>query len=281
MVRAAGKREPARRIRFAGVDIPVPAPRLDLSGQTAIVTGGSRGIGRATVEALARAGASVVFSFHRHRAAAEEVVERAGADRVTAVRADVSRPRDADRLVAAARRRHHRIDILVNNAGIWDPPGGTPFERLSERAWRRTMAINLDGAHLVTRRVIPLMKRRRSGRIVFVSSTAGQRGEERHGDYAATKGALISLTKSLAVELGPHGILVNAVAPWWVDTDMSHAALLRARRDRELKRGEWSPLDRVAAPEEIAGPILFLCSHLSTYVTGEILNVNGGTILCG
>ena len=281
MVRAAGKREPARRIRFAGADIPVPAPRLDLSGQTAIVTGGSRGIGRATVEALARAGASVVFSFHRHRAAAEEVVERAGADRVTAVRADVSRPRDADRLVAAARRRHHRIDILVNNAGIWDPPGGTPFERLSQRAWRRTMAINLDGAHLVTRRVIPLMKRRRSGRIVFVSSTAGQRGEERHGDYAATKGALISLTKSLAVELGPHGILVNAVAPWWVDTDMSHAALLRARRDRELKRGEWSPLDRVAAPEEIAGPILFLCSHLSTYVTGEILNVNGGTILCG
>ena len=281
MARAAGKQEPARRVRFAGARVTAPGPRLDLSGQVAIVTGGSRGIGRATVEALARAGASVVFSFHRHRAAADEVVERAGPDRVTAVRADVSRARDAERLVAAARRRHHRVDILVNNAGIWEPPGGTPFERLSERAWRRTMAINLDGAHLVTRRVIPLMKRRRSGRIVFVSSTAGQRGEERHGEYAATKGALISLTKSLAVELGPHGILVNAVAPWWVDTDMSHAALLRARRDRELKRGEWSPLDRVAAPEEIAGPILFLCSHLSTYVTGEILNVNGGTILCG
>ena len=281
MPRAAGGSEPARRIRFAGPGVPAPAPRIDLSGQVAIVTGGSRGIGRATVEALARAGASVVFSFHRHRAAAAEVVARAGADRVTAVQADVSRGRDADRLVAAARRRHRRVDILVNNAGIWDPPGGTPFERLSERAWRRTMAINLDGVHLVTRRVIPLMKRRGSGRIVLVSSTAGQRGEERHGEYAATKGALISLTKSLAVELGPHGILVNAVAPWWVDTDMSHAALVRLRRDRTLKSGEWSPLDRVAAPEEIAGPILFLCSHLSTYVTGEILNVNGGTILCG
>ena len=281
MAPASRKPEPAGRIRFAGTRVPSPGPRIDLSGQAAIVTGGSRGIGRATVEALAQAGASVVFSFHRNRAAAEEVVERAGADRVVAVRADVSQPRDADRLVEAARRRHHRVDVLVNNAGIWDPPGGTPFEKLSERAWRRTMAINLDGAHLVTRRVIPLMKRRRSGRIVFVSSTAGQRGEERHGEYAATKGALISLTKSLAVELGPHGILVNAVAPWWVDTDMSHAALVRLRRGRELKRGEWSPLDRVAAPEEIAGPILFLCSHLATYVTGEILNVNGGTILCG
>ena len=281
MPRAAGKPEPARRIRFAGARDHAPVPRIDLGGQTAIVTGGSRGIGRATVEALAGAGAAVVFSYHRHRGAADEVVARAGADRVTAVRADVSRARDADRLVETARRKHHRVDILVNNAGIWEPPGGTPFESLSERAWRRTMAINLDGAHLVTRRVIPLMKRRRSGRIVFVSSTAGQRGEERHGEYAATKGALIALAKSLAVELGQHGILVNAIAPWWVDTDMSHGALVRLRRNRELGRGEWSPLDRVAAPEEIAGPILFLCSHLSTFVTGEILNVNGGTILCG
>jgi 3-oxoacyl-[acyl-carrier protein] reductase len=259
----------------------VMAPRIDLSGQVAIVTGGSRGIGRATVEALARAGAAVVFSYHRNRDAAGEVVETAGADRVTAVRADVSRAQDADRLVEAARARHRRVDILVNNAGIWEPPGGTPFERLSARSWRRTMAVNLDGVHLVTRRVIPLLKRRGAGRIVFVSSTSGQRGEELHGDYAATKGALISLTKSLAVELGPHGILVNAVAPWWVDTDMSHATLARLRRARTLKRGEWSPLDRVAEPEEIAGPILFLCSHLASYITGEILNVNGGTILCG
>jgi 3-oxoacyl-[acyl-carrier protein] reductase len=258
----------------------VPAPRIDLSGQVAIVTGGSRGIGRATVEALAAAGASVVFSYHRRREAATEVVARAGPDRVAAVRSDVSRPRDALRLVAAARARHGRVDILVNNAGIW-PPGGTPFERLSERAWRRTMAVNLDGAHLVTRRVIPLMKRQGTGRIVFVSSTSGQRGEDFHADYSATKGALISLTKSLAVELGPSGILVNAVAPWWVETDMSRATLARLRRARTLKKGEWSPLDRVAQPEEIAGPILFLCSHLAGYITGEILNVNGGTILCG
>ena len=260
--------------------VPAPAPRIDLAGQVAIVTGGSRGIGRSTVEALARAGASVVFSYHRHRAAALEVVASAGADRVTAVKSDVARAPDAARLVAAARSRHGRVDILVNNAGIWDPRG-TPFERLGERAWRRTMAINLDGTHLVTRAVIPLMKQRHAGRIIFVSSTSGQRGEELHADYAATKGALISLTKSLAVELGPHGILVNAVAPWWVETDMSRATLARLRRDRTLKKGEWSPLDRVAGPEEIAGPILFLCSHLASYITGEILNVNGGTILCG
>jgi 3-oxoacyl-[acyl-carrier protein] reductase len=262
---------------------PRPGVRIDLAGRVAIVTGGSRGIGRAAVERLAAAGATVVFSYHRHAAAAREVVRHvaAGGGTALAVRADVGREADATALVRAALRRFGRADILVNNAGIWEPPAGRRLERMSTAQWRRTMQVNLDGAFHCTRAVIPDMRRRRWGRIIFVSSTAGQRGEDLHADYAASKGALISLTKSLAVELGPHGILVNAVAPWWVYTDMSRAVLDRQERSGGLGDGESSPLGRVAAPEEIAGPILFLCSDLATYVTGEILNVNGGTILCG
>jgi 3-oxoacyl-[acyl-carrier protein] reductase len=257
--------------------------RVDLTGRVALVTGGSRGIGRACVEALARAGARVAFSYHRHPAAARDVAlaVAAGGGTALVLRADVGRAPDARALVATTLRRLGRVDILVNNAGIWEPPGGRRLERMSAAQWRRTMRVNLDGAFHCTRAVIPAMKRRRWGRIVFVSSTAGQRGEDLHADYAASKGALISLTKSLAVELGPHGILVNAVAPWWVYTDMSRGVLDRQARGGALSDGEASPLGRVARPDEIAGPILFLCSDLATFVTGEILNVNGGTILCG
>jgi 3-oxoacyl-[acyl-carrier protein] reductase len=261
----------------------VAGVRLDLAGQVALVTGGSRGIGRAVVEHLSEAGARVVFSYRRDAAAARAVT-RAGEGRggvAVAVRADAARPAGGPALVRAALKRFGRIDILVNNAGIWEPPGGIALEKLSAAQWRRTMAVNLDGVFHVTRAVIPAMKRRRGGRIVMVASTAGQRGEERHGDYAASKGALISLTKSLAVELGKWGILVNAVAPWWVDTDMSHGAIVQGKRDGTLFTGESSPLGRVATADEIAGPILFLCSDLATFVTGEILNVNGGSVLCG
>jgi 3-oxoacyl-[acyl-carrier protein] reductase len=256
---------------------------IDLSGRVAIVTGGSRGIGRACVEMLSAAGATVVFSYHRHATAARALVREVTAQggRALAARADVGRAGDADRLIAAALRRYGRADILINNAGIWEPPEGRRLERLSAAQWERTMRINLDGAFYCTRRVIPAMKRRRWGRVINVSSTAGQRGEELHADYAASKGALISFTKSLSTELGPWGILVNAVAPWWVYTDMSRATLDREARRGSPSDGETSPLGRVAAPREVAGPILFLCSDLASYITGEILNVNGGTILCG
>jgi len=258
--------------------------RIDLGGQVAVVTGGSRGIGRACVESLAAAGATVVFSYHRRMNAARAVVKsvaHAGAGTAIAVRADAARASGGAALARAALGRYGRIDILVNNAGIWEPPEGRRLERLSAAQWRRTMAVNLDGVFHCTRAVVPAMKKRRSGRIVTLSSTAGQRGEDLHADYAASKGALISFTKSLAVELGPWGILVNAVAPWWVYTDMSRGVLDRQARDGAIADGEASPLGRVAAPAEIAGPVLFLCSDLATYVTGEILNVNGGTILCG
>ena len=272
-----------RRDRRAGRGRPAGGARIDLTGRVALVTGGSRGIGRATVESLAEAGAVVAFSYHRHAAAAREVVRGVvdSGGTALALRADVGRAADAEALVRGTLRRFGRIDILINNAGIWEPPGGRRLERTSAAQWRRTMQVNLDGAFHCTRAVIPDMKRRRWGRIVFVSSTAGQRGEDLHADYAASKGALISLTKSLAVELGPHGILVNAVAPWWVYTDMSRGVLDRQAKGGAPSDGEVSPLGRVARPGEIAGPILFLCSGLASFVTGEILNVNGGTILCG
>lgn len=256
---------------------------IDLRGRVAVVTGGSRGIGRACVERLAAAGADVIFSYCRHVGQAQEVVlhvKRTGGEAV-AVKADVTRSRDCSALVAAALKRFGGIDILVNNAGIWEPPGGLPVEEMSDAQWSRTLRVNMDGVFYCTRAAVPAMKERGWGRIINISSTAGQRGEAEHADYAATKGGIISFTKSLATELGPHGILVNAVAPWWVYTDMSRDVLERVEDEAGPPTTEASPLGRAATPEEIAGPVLFLCSDLSTFITGEILNVNGGTILCG
>jgi 3-oxoacyl-[acyl-carrier protein] reductase len=247
------------------------------------VTGGSRGIGRACVELLAAAGAGVVFSYARREAEARDVARavRSAGGRAHPVRADVARPRDGAALARAALARFGRIDILVNNAGIWEPPEGVAVESMDDAQWSRTLRVNLDGVFHCTRAVVPVMKARRGGRIVNIASTAGQRGETLHSDYAATKGGVISFTKSLASELGPWGILVNAVAPWWVLTDMSREILDRSPRPGEPPTAESSPLGRVATPAEIAGPVLFLCSDLASFITGEILNVNGGTVLCG
>jgi len=167
------------------------------------------------------------------------------------------------------------IDILVNNAGI---SRESPIEEISDGEWSEMIATNLTGTFLVTRAAVPAMKEARSGRIINISSTAGQRGEALHSHYAATKGALISLTKSLATELAPFGILVNCVAPGWTATDMTREDLLGPRREEILRA---IPLGRVATAEEIAGAVLFLCSHLATFVTGEVVNVNGGAVLIG
>jgi len=280
---------------------------IRLDGRVALITGGSRGIGAAAVEMFAAAGARVVFSYHRHRAAAARVarrVRRRGGD-VVAVRAGLSRVSDARRLVQATRRRFRRLDILVANAGIWNEVD-IPIEKLGERDWDRMLDTNLKSVYAVIRFAVPVMKRQpllrsslrlRSlrlgsgragqassggqvrGRIIAVSSTAGQRGEAFHAHYAASKGGIISLVKGLSTELAPHGILVNCVAPGWVDTDMARPVLKRARSRRWVER--QIPLGRVARAEEIAGPILFLASDLATFMTGEIVNINGGSVLVG
>lgn len=249
---------------------------IDLAGQAALVTGGSRGIGRAAALLLARAGADVALTFHTRadeaEAAAREV-QRLGR-RSFVGGGDLADPEVVDRLLAGVRREFGGLDIFVANAGVW-PADEVPLADMPLARWRQTVAANLDSVFLSVRAALGMM--RPGGRVVIVSSTAGQRGEAFHADYAATKGALIALTKSLAVECAP-GLAVNCVAPGWVDTDMSTPALTPDNRERIRQS---IPLQRIASAEDVAGPILFLCSTLARHITGEVLNVNGGSVLCG
>jgi 3-oxoacyl-[acyl-carrier protein] reductase len=249
---------------------------IDLQGHFALVTGGSRGIGRAAALLLARAGADVALTFHTRADEAESAAReiRGLGRRAYVGGGDLADPEVVERLFAGIRREFGALDIFVANAGVW-PPEEVVLADLAVTRWRRTMATNLDSVFLSTRAALGLM--RAGGRVVIVSSTAGQRGEAFHADYAATKGALIALTKSLAVEYAPD-IMVNCVAPGWVETDMSLPAFTEDNRER-IQRN--IPLRRIATAEDVAGPILFLCSTLARHVTGEILNVNGGSVLCG
>ncbi len=249
---------------------------ISLAGRTALVTGGSRGIGRATALLLARAGADVALTFHARAADAETTADeiRAMGRRALTVGGDLADADVADRMRGEVRRAFGRLDCFVANAGIW-PPDEVPLMALGADRWRSTMAANLDAVFLSTRAALALMGP--GGRVVIVSSTAGQRGEAFHSDYAATKGAVIALTKSLAIECAPD-VLVNCVAPGWVDTEMCTPAFAGDGRERVR---QTIPLRRIPPPEDIAGPILFLCSDLARHVTGEVLNVNGGSVLCG
>jgi 3-oxoacyl-[acyl-carrier protein] reductase len=249
---------------------------IALDGRTALVTGGSRGVGRAVALMLARAGADVAIGYRSRAAQAEAVAKEIGAlgRRAIAVGGDLAEPAAADRMAAAVTKGFGRLDLFVANAAVW-PSEEVPLGSLSTERWRATMAANLDAVFFSTRAALGLMGP--GGRVVLVSSTAGQRGEAGHADYAATKGALIALTKSLAVEYAPE-ILVNCVAPGWVDTDMSAPAYGGGEKARIART---IPLRRIPSAEEIAGPIVFLCSDLASHVTGEVLNVNGGSVLCG
>lgn len=250
---------------------------FQLRGRVALVTGGSRGIGRAAVERLADMGSHVVVNYRTDKEAADAVVARAQSRGVEAlaVQGDVANLPDATRLVQATFEHFQRLDILVCSAGIWE---GAPVDEMPEALWDKTMQINLRGTWTICRTAVPIMKQQRFGRIVIVASTAGQRGEANFSNYAASKGGQIALTKSLASELAGFGINVNAVAPGWVDTDMSAAALREG--NREMIAGTI-PLGRIATADDIARPIVFLCSDWARHITGEILNVNGGSVLCG
>ncbi len=253
---------------------------LTLENQVAVITGGSRGIGAATVAAFAEAGARIVFSYRKAAIQAQEVVHhsRAFPGPVFPVRAELSRMPDAKKLIDVTLRRFGRLDILVANAGIWNATSA-PIEKLTEKQWDEMMGVNLKGVYAVIHYAVPHMIRRKSGRIIVVASTAGQRGEAFHTHYGASKGGVISLVKGLSTELAPHNILVNCVAPGWVETDMA-LPVMRNRREYQ-KALAPIPLRRFARPEEIAKPILFLASEMASYVTGEILNINGGNVLCG
>lgn len=251
---------------------------LGLRGRNALVTGGSRGIGRAVAELLADHGANVAINYVRDAAAANDVTARVEGRGVkgVAIQADISKLDDADRLVSETVSALGGLDFLICNAGIWE---GAAVESISEELWDRTIDINLKGTWSVCRAAVPIMKQQKSGRIVIVSSTAGQRGEAFVSNYAASKGGQISFTKSLAPELASSGINVNCVAPGWVATDMNDGVFDdKPRLESILKT---IPLGRIGEPEELAGPIVFLCSSWATYITGEVFNVNGGSVLCG
>jgi 3-oxoacyl-[acyl-carrier protein] reductase len=254
----------------------VPGDLLELRGRRALVTGGSRGVGRATALLLAAAGADVGIGYRARREDAEATVSelrRLGV-RAWAQGADLGTRDGAESLFSRCVAEFDGLDLFVGNAGIW-PPEEVAIGEMEDRQWRRTLEANLTSIFHTVR----LAARRVSdgGRIVLVSSTAGQRGEAFHADYAASKGAIISFTKSVAVELASRRITVNCVAPGWIDTEMVKAPLSTARASIERA----IPLGRVATAADVAGPIVFLCSALARHVTGEILNVNGGSVLCG
>jgi 3-oxoacyl-[acyl-carrier protein] reductase len=244
----------------------------------AVITGGSRGIGKAVAELLAALGAHVVVNYVHDDSSAEAIVEtvKSTGRYSFAFKADVSQSSEAHKLIEATIQRFRRIDILVCSAGIWE---GAAVEAMSEELWDKTLNINLKGTWSVCNAAVPAMKDQRSGKIVIVSSTAGQRGEAGFSNYAASKGGQIAFVKSLAAELAPWKINVNAVAPGWVDTDMTTDALGDMRSREAIAAA--IPLGAIATTNDIAGPIAFLCSDWARHITGEVLNVNGGSVLCG
>ena len=252
---------------------------IDLGGRRAFVTGGGRGIGRATALLLARGGCAVAVGYRSRRDEAEATVAAVGrmGGRAVSVGGDLGDGQAARRALDDAVAALGGLDILIVNHGVW-PADDVPLAALDDARWSSTRQANLDAVFYVCRAAIPHLPE--GGRIVLLSSTAGQRGEAFHADYAATRGAVISLTKSLAVELAPR-ITVNCVAPGWVETEMNEKPFSREGGGgrREIER--TIPLGRVATPEDVAGPIVFLCSELARHITGEVLNVNGGSVLCG
>ncbi len=250
---------------------------IHLQGKKTLITGGSRGIGRATSILFSKAGSDVALNFIKHQESAEKVRDEIASlgRECLLFKADVSKKKEVDSMVNRIIAKWGRIDVLVNNAGIWTYG---EMGRMSEDIWAETMRINLDGIYYTCNAVIPFMKKEKRGWIINLASTAAVRGEAFHSHYAASKGAIVSLTKSLAVELAPYDIHVNCIAPGWVDTDMCSEVFSDSEFRNKIQ--DSIPLKRIPAAEDIAGPILFLASDLARHITGEVLNVNGGSVLC-
>jgi 3-oxoacyl-[acyl-carrier protein] reductase len=250
---------------------------ISLRGKRALVTGGSRGIGAATAVLLAECGADVGIGYRSRGEDAATVVTAAARRGVRAFAhaADIGTRAGAEALIERGVRELGGLDLFVGNAGTW-PAEAVPVASMPDERWAATLRDNLDSIFYTARAAAPALAP--GGRMVLVSSTAGQRGEAMHADYAAAKGAIISFVKSLAIELASRDITVNAVAPGWVDTEMAAPAMGAGGRER-IAAG--IPVGRVATARDVAGPIVFLCSDLARHITGEVLNVNGGSVLCG
>lgn len=249
--------------------------KIDLSGKTVLITGGSRGIGASCVKLFAEANCNVAFTYVKAKKRADELYSKHG-NKVKAYKVDMESEEEINICVKATANNFGSVDILVHNAGIWND--GT-LEKMSLAHWQKLIRINLDSMFLFTKAVVPYMKEKKWGRIIHVSSTAGQRGESFHSHYAASKGGMISFTKSMAWELGPFGITTNSVAPGWVDTEMNDQVF--ADKSFKEKVRKDIPVGRIATADDIAYPILFLASDYARHICGEILNVNGGSVLAG
>lgn len=255
------------------------AVTLSLQGKVALITGGSRGIGAACVRMFIEAGARVAFNYQQAKESAEALVLELGEHNCFAIQADLEGEGGEEMLVEEALKHYGSIDALVVNHGIW-PPQDQPIDAMPAEQWQRTLAINLDSVFLLLKHTVAQMKQQPDGgKIVIVSSTAGQRGEAFHCDYAATKGAVISMVKGLSTELAASRIHVNCVAPGWVATDMTAAVLNDKTKNEKIFAA--IPLGRAANPDELAAPILFLCTEHAGFITGEVFNVNGGAVLVG
>jgi 3-oxoacyl-[acyl-carrier protein] reductase len=281
---------------------PTPGVSLSLTNRTALISGGSRGIGAATVRLFRQAGARVAFSYRAAKAEAEALAAELqgpsdGPTQCLALQQSLTTPEDGQALVARTLAAFGDLDILIVNHGIW--PEDSPANAITPARWRNTLATNLDsafglvqaasahmltrpwpaanGAHSSSKPACPIEAPR--GHIILIASAAGQRGDPNHADYAASKGALISLTKSLSAELAPHAIYCNCVAPGWVSTEMSASAF--ATPELAARNLASVPLGRPAHPHEVAGPILFLCTPFAGFISGEVLNANGGAVLIG
>lgn len=250
---------------------------FNLKSKIILITGGSRGIGAACVKYFCMAGASVAFTYNTNAAAAARIEKRfSKISKCKAYKVDINNENEIKSVVQSVVKDFGKIDVLVNNAGIWKEG---KISKIKLSAWEETIKTNLTSAFLFTQHVIRFMKIKRYGKIINISSTAGQRGEAHYSHYAASKGGMISFTKSLASELGPYNINVNSIAPGWVLTDMSKSVLSNKKSlEEELKK---IPLGRIATADDIAGPVLFLASDMSRHINGEVLNVNGGSVLVG
>ena len=250
---------------------------ISVKNYNVLVTGGSRGIGKACVELFLKAGANVAFTFNSAKEEADKIVsEYKKLSKVKNYRVNLADLSEIENQVGSIFNDFGNIDVLVNNAGIWKE---VAIDKMTIEEWNEMISVNLTSTYFITKLLVPKMKEKHFGRIINISSTAGQRGEAFHSHYAASKGGMISLTKSLAAELGEYNITVNCIAPGWVITDMTTGSLAETKIYNEVL-GDI-PLKKIAQPEEIAGPVLFLASNLASHITGEILNVNGGSVLCG
>jgi len=248
---------------------------IDLKNKTALITGGSRGIGRACVQLLSKAGADVAFTYNTNEQLADQLCnEFTDKNKVRSFNVNTGKEDDIYNVINLVENEYSKIDILVNNAGIWEK---SEIENLSLDNWKRTIDINLTGTFLFTKYTVPIMKKNKFGRIINISSTAGQRGEAFYSHYAASKGGMIAFTRSLAAELGEYKITVNSVAPGWVKTDMTKDVF--ENKFEEEKIIKEIPLRKIAVPEDVAGAVIFLASDLASHITGCTINVNGGSVL--